>query len=1396
MIPWRRYWVPRDGRVLLGADGFLVDPDTDWGRKHSLETHPVNFAVDQRCIVLLGEPGSGKSTTFDAQRREVEPWLTETGRRVFWLDLHEVGSDDQLARRLFDAPGFKSWKEGDGELFLFLDSFDECRLQINTLHYAVIAELKASPIARLRLRIACRVADWPPAFEQGLRELWGKDAVDVFELAPLRRIDVALAAETAGVDPEKFLRSVAEARATPLAIKPLTLEFLLASFKRHGTLPDRQWVLFQNGCRRLCLESKGREELRVRPVLDADQRLALAERIAAYIVYCNFAAISTAASPGEILEEDLPIQSLVGGTEATEGVAFVITKAAVDDALNTGLFSSRGEHRLGWAHQTYAEYLAARYVVERNFSLPQIMSLLVHPDDPEGKLVPQLHETAVWLAGMRSDVLDAILTRDPEVVLRSDLTNATDNVRAAAVSALLEACIAGKWVDRDWGLKRAYAKLRHPALAEQLRRYVLDPSNDVVVRRVAIHIAEECKERGLLQDLTSLALDDQVQLDIRVRASYAIIDMGDEDFTRQLRPLIDTPLDVDPNAELKGCGLIAVWPKHLTTGELLQALSPPPTNLLGAYRSFLGRDPFQHMPPQDLSLALQWAGEWIGQRCVPFEMENLYYCLMDRSSHHLELSDVFRDVGRLALARLGHWEPVFSKDSLKRLQNETDRRHLILVAMVAAADPDDNIDTVIRSGLLCIEDALWLLAQYSARAETERRKWAHLLLAAVDYEDIPAVNAVWSAMETDGLLAEVLAPRFAPIVLGSEEEARARHRHQVLVENPARWAAEPPLLQPTPSERVNSLLRRFESGDISVWWGINRELTLEPRSTNFDDRAEFEADLTRRPGWRDADEETRSRLIAAADRYVRTWVPEPEKWIAVDEGNGITIHKADWAGFRAFWLLQTEAPERLAAIPPNVWVQWAPVLVGFRTLSPSEADIPHQLMAARAYQHAPGPVLRTLLNLVDAEQTRESPAVDRILWRVERCWNDDLSDALLAKVSDGETSPSVLDQVLEALLRRSVEPAVRLALSLVPRHPLADETERARAAVAGGLLLKHQTSLGWPSVWGAMQEDDAYADAVLGRFVWRERWEGASFTAALSEDDLASLYVWLSCRYSPADDPMIDGVVEYRAAVGQWRDGLLTELRLRGTREACQSFARITVELPDQTWLTWTLLEAKALTRQRTWIPPKVEDIRALARSTERRFVQSAEQLQDVVIESLRRFEDKLQRAEPPAAIDLWDEVAKGAFKPRDEERLSDRLKRHLDDDLRDRGIVFNREVQNRRGEETDIHVTALPVAGEGEELDPITLNIEVKGCWNRELKTAMETQLVRRYLADAHTSHGLYVVGWYTCEKWDTNDPRRKRAPKYGIVEAQERFDQQAAELSKGGTHVRAVVLDTSLRF
>lgn len=438
--------------------------------------------MDTPCLVLLGEPGIGKSSTLQNEKGQLEHAIGLSGGRILWFDLRGYGSEDRLVRNLFENTIVRDWAEGTGRLYLFLDSLDECLLRIDTLAALLVDELGRLPVDRLYLRVACRTADWPLWLEEGLKRLWGPENVSVFELAPLRRVDVAEAARVSGVDPQSFLDEISQLGVVPLAIKPVTLKFLVNLFRRNGQLPSTQPELYLEGCRILCEEppESSRRAARLLSPYSAWQRLSVAARIAAVTVFGNRFAVWTGVDLADVPAEDVALNELCGGTERTDDEEIAVTEGVLRDVLATGLFTSRGLNRMGWAHQTYAEFLAAWYLAKRRMPVNLILNVIVHPDDPSGRVVPQLREVAAWLATMLPAVFDRILDIEPELLLRSDVATMTPERRAALVTQLLNR------TEENWhpeiGLSLPYAKLAHPGLPDQLQPVLADATQPSAMR--------------------------------------------------------------------------------------------------------------------------------------------------------------------------------------------------------------------------------------------------------------------------------------------------------------------------------------------------------------------------------------------------------------------------------------------------------------------------------------------------------------------------------------------------------------------------------------------------------------------------------------------------------------------------------------------------------------------------------------------------------------------------------------------------------------------------------------------------------------------------------------------------------------------------------------------------
>lgn len=47
-----------------------------------------------------------------------------------------------------------------------------------------------------------------------------------------------------------------------------------------------------------------------------------------------------------------------------------------------------------------------------------------------------------------------------------------------------------------------------------------------------------------------------------------------------------------------------------------------------------------------------------------------------------------------------------------------------------------------------------------------------------------------------------------------------------------------------------------------------------------------------------------------------------------------------------------------------------------------------------------------------------------------------------------------------------------------------------------------------------------------------------------------------------------------------------------------------------------------------------------------------------------------------------------------------------------------------------------------------------------------MQDQLSNRYLKEGKILYGLYLVAWFDSDKWDPNDPRKRKSSKHEITE------------------------------
>jgi hypothetical protein len=1387
---WTRFWTKPDGAISLADQGFLVARSTSsLFAVDSPDLWTFEEIATRRCLVLLGEPGMGKTRTLEAEAAELTEIWSQTGDYVLRVDLGATRDESVLTREIFGSNEFEEWAAGDRELHLFLDSLDEATLRLGVVGDIILKGLDGVDASRLRVRLACRTADRLPAFEAKLRALWPGDDSGVYELAPLRREDVRIAAEDLGIDAREFLRELVERDLVPLAIKPVTLAMLLDLAAEQEGFPDSHLELYGRGLRHLAAEpaERRRRDPNTKGQLNAGQRLAVAGRIAAATILTGRTAVSTADTPANS-PDVVTLAQLAGGVERDADVAvptsFQVSDDGLREVLGTGLFSARGIE-LGWAHHTYGEYLAGRYLTDTGMSLPQKLSLLT-VEARERRIVPQLRDVAGWAAAMDPLFHDDLARRDPLVLLRGDVGPASDEKKAHLAEALMQKRIVEELNPYDPRTRRNLAALRHENLAQAVRSRAVDRGAPVLVREFACRLAGLCELHVLQEDLLTLALSPEEPLSVRVQAVRALQLIADDECRRRLVPLARDPLPEDFDDDLKGSALRLVCPAVVRAAEALAFVTPQKNrDLHGAYAGFLSRDLPTALHDDELPEALAWVRRVAHTRDPMDEVESLAEQILVRGAEAMERDEVLAAVAETVADYLAEHRDLQSfrtRDKSEAFRAEDNRYRLVtaLLPMMCAGQVDPMSVMHSTPRLITGRDLPWLLDQLPGAVGTDDEPiWAELIDWAASWVDADH-DLVMDARERSPILYEQTRIRFGPIELNSELAASLRHRHrrdQELLDQERELAVDASDLDAA----LDARLDRIEAGELDAYWDLNVGMWMK----GLNNISVGGSDLTVSPGWLRADAVRRARISAAALPYLLGFELK-EAW-----ANPGRLHLPSMAGYRALRYLAEHDPATFNALGNEVLCRWVPAVLTFTQNSGDDDEQTFgQWILGVVAERCPAALIECSRRLLLAEAEHGEGTLFA-LYPLRSVLPGQLGANLLELWKTTELRATPQAELLEALLAANVEGAVEAGLGTLEPALIATEPERARKLAA--TLLGHGTGSVWSTIWPLLRNNADWGAEVFEALA--ANWDRTGdFRGDLNEEELADLFVWLSKRFPRDEDPSRLGThwVGPREQVAEYRDQILRSLADTGSEDAIRALDRIERSIGHE--FPFLRIRAEEAWQVRRWIPPRPEDVVALGADGQRRVVLSAADLQHVLIEALDRLQHMLR--EEGQAHQVWDTASR---QPKQETEVAAWIADRLRDDLRGRGIVINREVEVRVnprggvGERTDINVDA--VAHERVEgAEQVAVVLEVKGCWHAALLTAMRSQLADEYLSAARR-YGIYLVAWFGLDQWqDQSDRRRQACARLDPDELLPELTRQADALRREGLEIAPVLLDASL--
>ena len=494
--------------------------------------------------VLLGDPGSGKTTAFHSECERLG------------TDAHFISARDFLL--------YASMPDEWVGKILFIDGIDEvragtkdARIPFDTIRKRLLM------FGKPRFRISCRQADWRGDNDRNsLKHVSPDSTLLVLQLERLSISDVKTILKSIPEmdDSESFIETANERGLNSFLHNPQSLVLLSKAVERGAEWPSSRKETFDLACETMALEHNDEHRLATLPSTSIQPLLDCAGRL------CSVQLLSDKV--GYSLDIDSKQTAYISLNSYDDSMF-----EKCSNALSSKLFKADSERQFSPVHRQVAEFLGAKHLmqlIDQGLSTERVLALMKGSD---GTIVTPLRGLSAWLATLQPLVRRSLIENDPfGVAFYGDIEGFCADDQNALLAALMRNPDHPRNLSWAFSNVTLLSSLVGTATEAQIRQILdsrhRDQYNEAQLELMLFILCQGKQIPSLASDLLEIVSQSSVPQRVRLSALDAFVMRKEsrQSVTRELETLlarIDAGKIPDPDGGLRGMILTELYPKSV-----------------------------------------------------------------------------------------------------------------------------------------------------------------------------------------------------------------------------------------------------------------------------------------------------------------------------------------------------------------------------------------------------------------------------------------------------------------------------------------------------------------------------------------------------------------------------------------------------------------------------------------------------------------------------------------------------------------------------------------------------------------------------------------------------------------------------------------------------------------